>query len=404
MVAPLPQINIPVAQGYHPEDVQSARDQLTMQTAPQINSINGIIQQIQGYLDRDIAAQQQFGTAADQKIAAVGEQLGQFLQGNVGKIGDIYNQGQQQVGAAYQGAENTMGNVGKQLAGYVQNKADLYGQQTTTPGDQFNLDPLQRMAAEGDILKGQFAAGGAAAKSNLATLGTQMQGIAQKTVGDEARNYAQKRGDLASQVLGNIGKLQLGAQSGTMEQLREYASLAQTAPAKFRQMLTELSGGRAKATAEAQQQAFENQLALAKLMPEPKAADPLGDYSKQLDILQKEKDLGLAPGEKGYAPLTEAKGIHGVREWMKRNNKDGHFRSSTYGLINEAAADYMPGFDPLAEALTLLNTKPRDKKGNVLLMNEHGTKQYAVPMAEVAKALQIYFGKMGTAKSGKTNI
>lgn len=281
------------APGANPADAQTAKDQMAMELAPQEATITSTINQIQGYLDRDIGAQQQYGQVADQKISEVGQQLAQKLQGNVGAIGNIYSQGQAQVGSIYDTATQATQAAGSSIRDRLSQSAAALGQTQALKADPYGNDPISRLLAQQASAETRLASGKAGSQANLATLGTQLQGIAQKAVGDSERNFADKRARLASDVLATISKLQLGGQEAIQEQLSKYSILAQTAGPAFRTLIGKAASARSEAEMDAAKFQLDMMAKMAGINKDNAAAaksaqeeDPnsLDNIKKMLDI------------------------------------------------------------------------------------------------------------------------
>ncbi len=249
--------NIQAPAGANPQDVQITKDQMAMQFAPQESSITNTLNTIQGYLDRDISAQQQYGQVADQKIAGIGNELAGKLQGNVGAIGDIFQKGGEQVAGAYDEAAQANQASTTSIMDRLKGSAGVLGQDQALKADPYGTDPISRLMASQATTGQRIASGKAGSVANLATLGTSLKGIAQKAVGDSEREYAQKRTDVATQVLKVIGQLQTTAQTGIMEQLQKFSTLAETAGPTFRTLLAQATQSRNKAEHDAAVEAFD---------------------------------------------------------------------------------------------------------------------------------------------------
>jgi len=137
--------NIKAPAGTNPADAQSAADQLAVTYQPKEASITNTINQLQSTLQSDTQAQQQYGQTADQKIADIGNTLAGQLQGNVGAIGDIYQKGTNQVGAAYDEEAKTLGDVGASVQGNLAAHAKALGQSQALTPDIYGTDPLSRL-------------------------------------------------------------------------------------------------------------------------------------------------------------------------------------------------------------------------------------------------------------------
>lgn len=426
-LAKLPQIQIGTPAGTNPKDAQQAQDAMAIETTPQVNSINSMIQTIQGYLDRDVAAQQNYGTIADQKLSEIGTQLAQQLQGNVGKIGDIYSQGSQTVGKAYDEAGATLQGVNKDLMSGLQSKAAKLGQTAALhPGSQFSANPLERLSAESGILQQRNATGKAAATSNLDTLGTQMKAIAQKAVGDSEQDYAQKRSNVASTVLRTIGELQLKSNESTQSLLQKYSDLVETAAPKFRQLLQGITAARTEAEHQNAMDAFKQQLDLAQLGVSQQNANTASakafkeDDPNSLDNQIKMQTLAKGERELGRGSyIDDAQGNENLMAYLngivRKDRKDPNGISGTaYAGIQNFINQYgsqssISGIYNTTDPVAILRAKVQEsidpKTGKVNLPVTAGSKykqsDYQVDIQTLLEAIGQRYTNVGTgAKVG----
>lgn len=409
MANQLPSIykNIAAPAGSNPQDVQSARDQMAMQFAPQEMGINTAINQINQYLQQDISAQQQYGQIADQKISQIGSELANTLQGNVGKVSDIYQKGTAAVGGAYDEAQKTLGAIGQSVqAPIAQGYANL-----GIKADQFGRDPLSRLQGDLAVYQSRNAAGKATATANMEQLGTALTGIAQKAVGDSERDYAQKRSNVATQVLQTIGKLQTTAQTGVMGQLQKFSDLAETAGPAFRQLLNQATSSRNRAEQDAAQQQLDNYIKLSNLSLDQQREQRAGqaDDPNSLDNLIKQTTL-----EKNLRGLDEsdkytdaATGHHNMMEWLNdlrvnRKVLTGRQYAGVQNFINQNASNAsIMGQDPYTYLVNLAQSQS-GKGGLVQTPRGEGatgtTQHYQVPLEVILEALNKRY--TGVASSG----
>lgn len=416
------------APGANPADVQSARDQMTMEIAPQEASITGTINQIQGYLDRDIAAQQQYGQVADQKISEVGQQLAQKLQGNVGAIGNIYQAGQNQVGSIYDQATAATQAAGTSIRDRLNQGAAALGQTQALKADPYGNDPISRLLAQQASAETRLASGKAGSQANLATLGTQLQGIAQKAVGDSERNFADKRSRLTSDVLATISKLQLGGQEGIQEQLRKYSILAETAGPAFRTLIGQAASARSKAEMDAAKYRLEVMSKMAEINKDNAAAakssreeDPnsLDNQLKMLNIGLKGFELDEKTGAPKYRSDTEGQQSlmdylnSVVRKDRKSPGISGTEHAGIQSFINQNLPQAtMSGLYNTTDPVKILasiaqgNIDPKTGKVNLPVTSgsQYGQGDYQTDLQTLMDALAARFQHVGSSTKTGTRI
>ena len=426
-VPALPSIykNIAAPAGANPQDVQAAKDQLAMTYAPQEMGINSAIDFINQNLSRDISAQEKYGQIADQKIGNIGQELANTLQGNVGKIQDIYSQGTQQVGSAYDEALSTLNNLGSSVQNSLKSSAQSLGQGHALQADQFGRDPLSRLAGDLDVYKSKTVAGKATATSNLTTLGTQLSAIAQKAVGDSTRDYAQKRSDIATQVLKTIGQLQSTANMGIMEQLQKFSVLAETAGPTFRTLLSQATSARTEGERQAAKDELDFMVKMADIEEKRAKSDPnsLDNQMKRINIAKGMGELEEMGTEPRY--ISDTEGASRLQSFLDKSRRSS--RSDPNGLSGTQVAGIqnfitqnmgsskMSGIyntsDPAAILASIAAQSVDPKTGLVHLPITKGSKytnrdnmDYVVDMQTLLAALEARFGNVGPSAKIGTKI
>lgn len=345
MVAALPSIyqSIQAPAGANPQDVQSTRDQMAMQFAPQENSITHTINTLNQYLQRDTATQQQYGQIADHKIADIGNEVASKLQGNVGAIGDIYKQGGQAVGSAYDEAANTVNQSSQSIMDRIRSSAAQLGQGQALKADAYGNDPISRLMANQATQESRIATGKAGSVSNLATLGTSLQGIAQKAVGDSVQNYAQKRADVATQVLKVIGQLQATTNTSIQDQLQKFSDLAQTEGPAFRTLLTQATQTRNATERQAALDSFSQMAKLTELNQGQQRLDQSNDPNSLDNIIKGQTIAKNQAGLDSQKYSDSGVGNQNMMDWLNdlRVNKkvlSGTQYAGIQNFINQNAA------------------------------------------------------------------
>lgn len=410
MVVSLPSIykNISAPAGTNPADAQSAKDQLALEFAPKESSITNTINQLQGFLQSDTAAQQQFGQVADQKISDIGSTLAQQLQGNVGAIGDIYKQGQQQVGSAYDEAGATLGAVGSSVQKRLTDSATQLGQTQALQADRFGNDPLSRLQGNLAILQGRNATGKAGSVSNLTSLGTQLQGIAQKAVGDSERNYAQKRTDIATQVLKTVGQLQVQTNQKTGDLLQQFSDLAAQEGPAFRQILNQLTAARTAADRQSTLDSIDALLKQSQIDKNTAGSDPnsLDNIIKGQTIQKNEQALNPALTYK-----SDPQGNADMMDVLNQLRQSGTITGYQWAGVQRFIDQNLPNTqlqgiyntnDPAAILRSIAQQNLDPKTGKVKLPSVKGTKgkpeEYEISMQDLLEILNTRFSNVGTSK------
>jgi hypothetical protein len=415
---------IAAPQGANPADVQSAKDQLAMEFAPQEAGIGTTIQQIQQFLDQDVAAQQQYGNIADQKISDIGNQLAGQLTQNVGAIGNIYQAGQERVGGIYDEATKSVQGAGQSIRDRIAGSAASLGQTQALKADPYGADPISRLLAQQASAETRLATGKAGSKANLNELGTQLQGIAQKAVGDSEKEYAQKRTDVANQVLKTISNLKITGQKGIMEQLQKYSVLAEIAGPTFRNLLNNAASARTKAEREAWKDNLDAMAKMAQIQKDQAESDPnsLDNQLKRLNIADKEFTLGEKVGGKNY--LGDLEGNNRLMEWLNANVRadrksvglSGTEHAGIQNFINQNLPNVsMSGMynttDPVKILMSLAQQSVDPKSGKVNLPISPGSKytnrgkgDYQTDLQTLLEALTARFQNVGTSAKAGTRI
>jgi hypothetical protein len=401
--------------GANPDDVQSTRDQMAMTYAPQESSITSTINTINQYLNRDVSAQQQFGQVADQKISEIGNQLAQKLQGNVGAIGGIFDQGVSKVGGAYDEAAQTLQGVGSSVQNRLAQGAAALGQTQALKVDPYGTDPLSRLQSSLATMQGRNATAKAGSVANLSTLGTTLKGIAQKVVGDSEQEYGQKRVNIQNQVLKTIGQLQTTANTGIMEQLRKFSTLAETAGPAFRTMLNQATTSRNAATRQAGLDAFDQAIKMANLGVSQQNASTRAATAAQsndpnsLDNIIKGQTIDKNTRDLGRGTYKDdAQGNTDLMDFVNdlRVNKgalNGTQYAGILNFINSSAAD-AGALNQNPYTYLVQQAQALSKGGNVDLSkfktsgSKHGDSGYQVPLNTLLEALKLRYGNVGTAK------
>jgi hypothetical protein len=408
--------------GANAGDVQLAKDQLAMDIAPQQQGITSTINTINQYLERDVSAQQQYGQVADQKIAGIGNELAGKLQENVGAIGGIYDTGVGKIGSTYDEASTTLGNIGQSVQSQLSARAGSLGQTQALKADtQYGTDPLSRLQTSLAQMQGRAASGKASGQANLAALGTQLKGIAQKTVGDSERDYAQKRSDVATQVLKVIGQLQITAGENIMTQLQKFSTLAETAGPAFRTLLNQATSARTKAEREDAKDQLTLQLKMMDMgmkqekhnldvYKATKEDDPnsLDNLIKRNTLEKGDKELGRGQyisDSEGHANLMRYLGGV-VRKDRGSPGISGTAHAGIQNFINQnLGATQMSGMynttDPVKILASIAQQNIDPKTGKVKLPISGGSKykqeDYQIDFPTLLDALTARFTNVGTS-------
>lgn len=408
--------NPAVPAGANPEDAASALSKLNATDQPQAQSLTDIYNLISGALDRDTQAQQQYGAAADQKIVDIGGQLQSLLQGNVQATQNIFGQGRDQIGGAYdQAAQNLQGLQG--LQGNLSGRAAQLGLDPNV-----STDPLLRLQGELGVLQGRNANSKADALANNEQLGSAMSGLAQERVGFAGQDTAQRRNDLNRDNLSALAGINSYASSKGTDVLSQLAQLSGSRGARLDDIITQLGTTR-----------FNNSMDLANLnikqqdsntkqqAASTQAATAASTISKnEADTALKQiQAINEAKPNKGKAP---AKGESALNYWFNENLKGpsgkqkhdyGFFKGGVERLIETAEAQealWKKGIDPTTNEriqiqkgekfeppsayqiiLNAFQNELSNPKAKFDVETEKGKKNF--PLSEAISAVRAYFGK-----------
>jgi hypothetical protein len=410
------------APGAHAGDVQTAKDQMAIQLAPQEMSIHSTINTIQDFLGRDIQAQQQYGQIADQKIAQVGEQLAGQLQNNVGAIGNIYQAGTQQVGNIYdQGIQATQA-AGSTLRDRLSQGANALGQEHALKADPYGNDPISRLLAQQAGAETRLNTSKAGSQANLAQLGTTLQSIAQKAVGDSQREYAQKRTDVQTDVLKSISNLRINGQQAIMEQLDKYSVLAEVAGPTFRTLIGQAASARSNAERQAIKDQLDTMSTLASIEKMRREEDPNSVDNQIKQATLAEKLQGLEDQPLKYLSETEGNAnlmsfLNGIVRANRQDTTSGKISGTQHAGIQNFINQNLPatalsGVNNTTDPATILANLARGsidpKTGLVKLPVTPGSKykqqDYMVDLPTLLAALTARFQNVGPASKIGTKI
>jgi hypothetical protein len=413
MAAPvtLPSIyqSIAAPAGANPVDVQSTRDQMAMTYAPQESSITNTINQLNQVLGTDIQTQQQYGQVADQKISDIGNQVAQKLQSGVGAIGDIFSQGTQKIGSAYDEAANTVNQSSQSIMDRIKSSAGQLGQTQALKADAYGNDPISRLMANQATQQSRIATGKAGSLANIGGLGTALQGIAQKAVGDSVQNYAQKRADVATQVLKVIGQLQTTTNQSIATQLQKFSDLAQTEGPAFRTLLSQATTSRNAADRQAANDAFSHYIQAANLGIAQQNADAKNDPTSLDNII---KGQTIQKNQAGLdSTLTYKDDASGTQDLMdfvndqrvNAKNINGTQYAGILNFINQGAPiagslNVSPYTYLVQQAQGLTKGNTVDLSGYKSSGSTYGDAGYQVPLNTLLEALKLRYQNVGTAK------
>jgi len=420
-MATRPKLDVPLIapQDSNPGDVQYATDAINAEYIPQENAIDRALEILTQTSERDISAQQKYGAVADEKMGQIGEQLAATLTGGVAATKDIFNQGIGNVGKYYDEASGVQ--AGSDRASISGIDAVAGGLGHGAAGDSV----LARLQQEGSNIQARAAGNKAASKSNLETLSAQLQAIGQAAVGDSQRNSAQKREDLATQVLDNITEIQKRTGEETGDLMAKFVSLAQTKSAKFRNLLADVAKART-------QQEHDNAMdALTMQIKQQKHSADMANISSQIAKRGTDSDIAVAKfasSEQTKADkakteakdkaknVTYSKGHQGLTSWMRNYWKDPKTGGQVKGAGPQKGAirDFIAGIETSsAESKSMGDTSSSFDRAmaetkKYLESTGGAYVPYARPDGSIAKvdpqvwynAIRTYFQGSGGAKYG----
>lgn len=392
--------------GFHPEDVASAQALVGQEYFRPEQEQRSAIDKIQDYLGRDVDVEQTYGKNQQGYLEDVYSQLATQLGQGVERQEALYGQAAGQIGQGYSDAQTEAQKAAQALQASLTSGANKLDQ------GQALTDPLARLNAEMQALNARLAGSKAGAVGNMQALGASMVGEGIKGIGTSQREKVQAQGDIANQVLRNIGKLQVGAQEETMEGLRNLVNMKGEQGAAIRNALTGMKNARTERERQAYQDKLNEELQRANLAlnqrqqahAEQQAAwersqankvDPIDAINlqlKQLELDEKRNPGAEIPGE-----LT---GRQGLDYWLKQQGGSGsqasairNFIADIEGSKNKAGMDpYTFGIQTLREAQAGKKlTKPQQE---IIA----GIKAQKLNPDDVITGLQVYFNQYGKVK------
>jgi hypothetical protein len=381
-----------VPQGQNPEDWQQAHTLVDLEYQPAVSDVYRQMDIIQGFLDRDINTQKQYGEIADKRLGDIYNQLGGQLEAGVEQTGKIYGEARGRVGEAYDKSVQDIQGFGQGLQGGLAQQAQALGVEGVATG---YMNPIDRVKATIAGLSAKATAAKAGSLANLDTLSAEMQAVGKSRVAGAAQEGTQKRADLAKNVQGAITKLQITGQQDTLAKLGKLTDLAETRGKALTTTLQKLADARsereltaAKFQLQQEETAFNRMIKLRdQTLQESKANDPLGQYSKELDIAIKEGKLAK-PGEQ--------KGLAGLNAWMAAQGRTQNFADYVRSIASTAEVEGgVTKIDPYSLAVGM--AKQTATKGGQFLHYDLGGKTHTAKMQHVLDALRIYFKGSGKA-------
>lgn len=411
--------NIQAPAGTDPADAQQAKDQMAITYGPQESTITSTINQLNQVLGQDIQGQQQFGQVADQRISSIGNNLAQQLQGNVGAIGDIFQKGQGQVGAAYDEEAKTLGDAGASIQSGLTARAKALGQSQALAPDVYGTDPLARLSGSLALLQGRAAVDKASSVSNMAQLGSSLQSIAQKAVGDSQANYAQKRADIATDVLKTIGQLKVQTNQKTGDLLQKFSDLAAQEGPAFRQILNQVTSARTSAERQVALDNINTQLKMMDLSIKQQTASAANDPNSLSNQLKQAQLIGAnytnATNAAKPTSIGDAEGNTRLTTFLNalRNDPEvklpGTQAAGIANFINQNASTAAAMKEsPYQFLVGLAQQNAAGNKGLVKLPKSSGSKypdsDYQVPLGVLLSALDARFTNVGSALKIGTKV
>lgn len=396
--------------GYHPEDVGSAAALTNEQYFRQEQEQRSAIDQIQDYLGRDIDVEQTYGKNQQGYLEDVYSQLAETLGQGVGRQEALYGGAASQIGQGYSDAQTEAQKAAQALQQSLTGKANQLDQGHAL------TDPIARLNAEMQALNARLGASKAGAVGNMQALGASMVGEGIKGIGTSQREKVQAQGDIANQVLRNMGKLQVGAQEETMEGLRNLVNLKGEQGAAIRNALDKLKGARTERERQAYQDKLAEELQRANLAlqqrqqvagekqwaaefdlkkQEMNKVDPMDALNlklKQLELDEKMNPAAKIPGEMS--------GRQGLDYWLHTAGGSPQQAKAIRNYIADVeSSKNKAGMDPYTFAIQTLREAQAGKK---LTKPQQeiikGIQDAKLNPDDVIEGLQIYFDQYGKVK------
>lgn len=217
-------------------DRQRARDLVELQFGPQRNSIKNALDYLQMMLTRDVDTQERFAGIADERLGNIYSELNQLLEGNAGRIQDLYSNAQSNIGGFYDQAAQTMSQTGQGIQDAIAQSAETLGLSNSGADEA----ALQRLQGQLGNIQSMHAGSKAGALGDLESLGANYGSSAIQAISDAARQGAFERSGLQRDVQSTIAELQGTAAGDRYGLLNELTNLAQQYGAAHRTTLQDL--------------------------------------------------------------------------------------------------------------------------------------------------------------------
>lgn len=380
----------PPPPGVNPDDWNQANSQMTMKYGPQAQGYYDQYNQIQSTLQSDTAAQQQFGQTADKNMADIANTLHGQLQQGADTTGQIYQAGQQKVGGLYDELIGGIGQQGNEVQDILQKQAQRTGQDESL--SKFS-NPLGRIQAGIAEMKARAELAKGSSVSNLMTLGTQMQSIAQSRVGSSDQEYASKRADLQKQVQATIGKLQLESMTEGNKVLSQLTTMAGTKAADMQNTLLQLGNARSHDELERLKLQLDHDDKQARLLLEAHKAiaenDPnsLSNQLKQAQLDKLNKEAGTDP----LRYISQSQGFQNMNDvlnTMRRTTPAGSHMATEAGgadvgkLTNSQIGAIQRFVDQNLSAVTAAGTYSVDPSTAMMALIGQKSKNGTIDLSE----------------------
>lgn len=312
---------------YTSADLARANDIINLQYNPQFAALererklgqfdyDKLVKELEQAQQMGIQTQQKYGQLGDVKLQQIFNALQGELQGGLQQTRGIYEQGGQKLSDIYSNAQQSIGQAGGEVQGGLQKAANALGLTAALP------DPMARLSAELAGIKGRTAEAGAASQANLATLGTQMEGIGEQGIVQSRQELAGRRADLVSDINKTMGNIQVEFAKGRSElssnlqrQMMDIADRYSTLTAQkgidLRETLRQVEEARTDRERQYYMDKFNSQLQLAQLdlqRSQLSVSRSAARSSSQSNILDTIKSLqgieanqrGLVTGQEGF--------------------------------------------------------------------------------------------------------
>lgn len=229
---------------------KEAQTSIDLKYTPQEDAIKQAMTQLGLNYNQAVGAQQGYGQKADTALKQIYDALQTSMGAGQTRASGYYDQAKGQTGSAYDQAIESLAGLNQGIVNQLGGEASALGIEAGS------RDPLARILRNYGSQQGAQITGKANALANLNTSGANTLALGEQQMGSAARQGAQSRSDVATQVLQSLSNLGLANAQSKNEYLNQQTELAKMKPLELQQTLAGLQ----QAQYEQQRQARQDRL------------------------------------------------------------------------------------------------------------------------------------------------